>query len=133
MKLNKQEQDGEEIPIMTSDNYEIKNSKKISSKKFIHSNKIILIFFIIFLCSIIIFYLIRKYYDYQLLQTISKLEKKIEKLESMIKNLDESAKKRKLGIGIVQSSLYGNGIGRIISVLTELLAKTGKYDVYLAY
>jgi cell division protein FtsL len=133
MKLNKQEQDGEEIPIMTSDNFDIKNSKKFSSNKFIHSNKIILIFFIIFLCSIIIFYLIRKYNDYQLLQTISKLEKKIEKLEFKIKDLDESTIKRKLGIGIVQSSLYGNGIGRIISILTELLAKTGKYDVYLAY
>ena len=131
MKLNKQEQDGEEIPIMTSDNFDIKNSKKFSSNKFIHSNKIILIFFILFLCSIIIFYLIRKYNDYQLLQTISKLEKKIEKLEFKIKDLDESTIKRKLGIGIVQSSLYGNGIGRIISVLTELLAKSGKYDVYL--
>ena len=28
MKLNKQEQDGEELPIMTSDNFDIKNSKK---------------------------------------------------------------------------------------------------------
>ena len=39
--------------------------------------------------------------------------------------------KRKIGVAVVASSLYGNGIGRFLSVLTELLAKTQKYVVYL--
>jgi len=45
--------------------------------------------------------------------------------------LDEEIVKKKVGIAFVNPNLFGNGIGRLLSILSELLMKTGKYEVYL--
>ena len=38
---------------------------------------------------------------------------------------------KKIGVAFISPNLFGNGIGRLITILTELLIKTGRYDVYL--
>ena len=108
MKLNKQEQDGEEdISIITQDNINIDNSKNLPKKKDFCSKKKLIQIFILIVFVLFVFYL------------------KIE--------LSRTTHKRKIDIGIVYSSFFGNGIGRFITILIELLAKTGKYDIYLTF
>ena len=105
MKLNKQEQDGEEdVPIIASDNININKSKNLPKKREICSKKKLIPIFILIVFVLFAFFLKIKL---------------------------SGTNKRKTGIGVVYSALYGNGIGRFITVLTELLAKTGKYEVYL--
>ena len=135
MKLNKQEQAGEEVPIITSDNTDINYSHKKYPNKFTLKSIITKKFFLYFFFMIFVFLLFSILFYYynnkELIQKINILEKKVNLLESKIVDLSKNTVQKKIGIGVVQASLYGNGIGRIISLLTELLVKTGKYDVYL--
>ena len=134
MKLNKQEQDGEEVPIITSDNYDINcSNKKYSNKLLLKSitKKYLLFFFLIILIFLLLSIFFYYFNNKELTHKITNLEQQLKILESKIEDLSITTIKKKIGIGVVQTSLYGNGMGRIISVLTELLAKTGKYDVYL--
>ena len=145
MKINKQEQDGEEIPIMESDSFSKKNlSDSIPSDKYLkktiknlkNTNKHILIILTIFF--FIIIYLLFFSKNNKMNQIVSKMQKqvldlniKMEAMNSEITNLKRTTVKKKIGIGIVVATLYGNGIGRVITVLTELLAKTNRYEIYL--
>ena len=52
-------------------------------------------------------------------------------MEEKVKDLEEYAVRKKISIAFIQSSIYGNGMGRILTVLTGLLAQTGLYDVYI--
>ena len=135
MKLNKQDQDGEEVPIMESDNFNMNYSDKVPTykkiKKKVVKKKKWAIKIMLQIIVFILIYLLLYLYDHRITKNISNLEQKLENMETKINGLSQFTVKKKMGIGIVQSSLYGNGIGRIISILTELLAKTGKYDVYL--
>jgi glycosyltransferase involved in cell wall biosynthesis len=45
--------------------------------------------------------------------------------------MDKEVVKRKIGVAFVYDYMYANGIARFLTVLTELLAETGKYNVYL--
>jgi glycosyltransferase involved in cell wall biosynthesis len=63
--------------------------------------------------------------------TISKLKKKIKELEIKLENIYNEGIPKKINIAIVNQHLYINGIGRFISVLSDLLVKTGKYNVFL--
>ena len=62
---------------------------------------------------------------------ILELNKKVKELESKIKSMEKEVVTKKIKIGIINQHLLLNGIGRFITVLAELLVKTGKYDVYL--
>lgn len=131
MKLNKQDQDGEDIPIISSDNLNNKSMKKhFQNEMTLKKTTFLLIICIVILVFINLSLIIGIIY-YKLTQTIEELEEKIEIMESNIINLKENSMKKKTSIAVIHESLYGNGIGRIITLLTELLAKTGKYDVYL--
>ena len=125
MKINRQDQDGEEIPIMTSDNIYSNISKNNYKEKFLKQKKILIIIILILIIVIIII----KYYNIILI--ITKLEGKIEEMKTEINEIRGDIKINKISVAVVQDSLYGNGIGRILTVLTELLAKTGLYDVYI--
>jgi glycosyltransferase involved in cell wall biosynthesis len=45
--------------------------------------------------------------------------------------MDKEVVKRKIGVAFVYDYMYANGIARFLTVLTDLLAETGKYKVYL--
>ena len=133
MKKNKYDLDNEDIPIMASDNQNRNYSKKkaIRDVKKIFKRKNNFITIISLIISFILFYFILNSFKNKISQNISNIEKKLEIIESRVNDLDNISVKKKMGIGVIVASLYGNGVGRIISLLTELLAKTGKYDVYL--
>ena len=96
-----------------------KCQKKLDKKNFIKDN--ILLFFIPIIISIIIYLLINN----------SKLNKRIEELESRIEIMNKEVVKKKIKIAFITQYLFISGIARFLTVLTELLVKTGKYDVYL--
>ena len=100
--------------------------KKRKSKNKIFTKTNILIFFIPLAIAINI-YLINKN------PSILELEEKIKALESKIENMEKEVVKKKVSIALVTQHIYLNGIGRFITVLGDLLVKTGKYDVYLIY
>ena len=133
MEDNKLEQDGERTPLnhhlkSNGKNEESYSTSLILKQKF-KSKKNMFIFII----SLIIIFILCKFnskYN-SLKEKVENLEQKISLLESQINPLVDNINNKKLGIAIVVQSLYGNGIGRYITVLSELLAKTGKYDVYL--
>ena len=133
MKYFNQEKDGEEIPIYPRDKPNIKVNNENQNQQMNKTDSYPKRNLIIIIISLIIFLIILKLnsgYN-SLNETVEKLDKRIELLESQIKDIAQIKKKRKIGVAVVISSLYGNGIGRFISVLTELLSKTGKYNVYL--
>ncbi len=127
MKINSLEQDNEKMPIKLSDNtdantYEIFSQKK-PKKRYITKKNITFTFVVI-----IIFIMI---YLADNNKTIEELNNKLEQLESKIKQMDKEVIKKKIGIAFVNPHLYGNGIGRLLTILSELLMKTERYDVYL--
>ena len=135
MKYNKHEQDGEETPIFPHAKSNGKDHNKypyslILKQKLIAKKNIIILY--VFLLVIIFLFKLNSKYN-TLKENIEKIDKRIELLESQLNSLVENTYNRKLGIAIVVQSLYGNGIGRYLTVLSELLAKTGKYNVYLIY
>ena len=131
MKYNYKDKDGEEMPIFPQ---EISNSKihnnylELLKRKLLTKERIIII--VLSLLIIVILFKSNSKYN-SLIKSVEKLEQRIEFLESQISVIPENTYHRKIGVAVVVSSLFGNGIGRFISVLTELLAKTGKYTVYL--
>ena len=133
MKYFNQEKDGEEIPIYPRDKPNVKVNNENQNQQMNKTDSYPKRNLIIIIISLIIFLIILKLnsgYN-SLNETVEKLDKRIELLESQIKDIAQIKKKRKIGVAVVISSLYGNGIGRFISLLTELLSKTGKYNVYL--
>ena len=52
-------------------------------------------------------------------------------MESKIEKMNKEVIKKKIEIAFISPHLYGNGIGRLLSLLSEYLVKTGRYDVYL--
>ena len=44
--------------------------------------------------------------------------------------IDDNATKKKINIAFLYSTLSANGIGRVITVTSEYLLKTGKYNIY---
>ena len=133
MKYNKHEQDGEETPIFPHTKSNGKDHNKypysLILKQKLIAKKNIIILSVCLLVIIVLFKLNSKYNT--LKENLEKIDKRIELLESQLNSLVENTYNRKLGIAIVVQSLYGNGIGRYLTVLSELLAKTGKYNVYL--
>ena len=137
MEKNKYEVDGEKEPIFThekSNGYNhgtytyYKNiQNKIQNK--IRNKKYVIIFTISLLMIILLFKLNSKYNTMK--ESLEKIDKRVEELESQLSDLVDNVYNRKLGIAIVCQSLFGNGIGRYLTVLSELLSKTEKYDVYL--
>ena len=119
------ENDKEAIPMQILENdfdYELTPHKKSSKPYF--SPKFIL--FVIFTLSILlVFFFI--YHSY----TIKILNNKIDELESKINIMDKEVVRRKIGVAFVYDYMYANGIARFLTVLTDLLAETGKYHVYL--
>ena len=133
MKYFNQEKDGEEIPIYPRDKPNVKVNNENQNQQMNKTDSYPKRNLIIIIISLIIFLIILKLnsgYN-SLNETVEKLDKRIELIESQIKDIAQIKKKRKIGVAVVISSLYGNGIGRFISLLTELLSKTGKYNVYL--
>ena len=122
MKNNIFELDNEDIPIKISDNIESNSIDIISPKKpkkrhFTKRN--IIFFFVIFIILILIYLADNNH-------TIEELYKKIDILESKIEKLDKDTIKKKIGIAIVTLHLFGNGIARQLTNLSNLLIKTGK-------
>ena len=127
MKINNYEQDNEDIPIKLADNIDTNSIDIISQKKpkkRYFTKKNIIFFFVIFIIFIMIYLADNN-------RTIEELNNKIEILESKIEQLDKEVIKKKINIAFVNQHLYGNGIARLITILTELLVKTGKYNVYI--
>ena len=113
----------------TEKNDDIKKSSsqeksKKNKKCKIYSKKNLLLFFFPLILSINLYFI---FYN----PIISELEKRILELELKLDNLDKKAVKKKISIAFVFEHLYLSGIARLLVVLTELLAKTEKYDVYL--
>ena len=126
MKMNnKFEQDNENIPIKSFDNMENQNYEfpKKAKNKYITKNNLSLLF-----TFVLIFVLI---YISDNNRTIKQLNERIKELEDKYANMEKEVVKKKYGIAFVNPNLFGNGIGRLLSILSELLIKTGKYDVYL--
>ena len=103
-------------------NNENKPKKKYKNKIFSPQN----IFF--FFIPIIIFFNI---YLFNTNPEILELKKRVKELESKIGEMETKAIKKKIKIGFYSDNMAGNRIGRFETVLSELLVKTGKYDVYL--
>ena len=127
MKSNNVEQDGENIPIKLSDKLESSSyytmyEKKSKNKYFTKRN---IIFFFVLLIVFIMTYLAHNNKE------ISILNNKIEELESKLQQMEKEVVKKKIGVAFISPILYGNGIGRLMTILTELLMKTGRYEVYL--
>ena len=61
----------------------------------------------------------------------SSLNSKIVELETKLEKMGKEVVTKKIGVAFISPNLFGNGIGRLITILTELLIKTGRYDVYL--
>ena len=59
------------------------------------------------------------------------LKEKIKELELKIETLEKKMHEKKIGIAFVYEYLYVDSVARYITVLSDLLVKTGKYDVYL--
>ena len=119
------ENDKDAIPMQILENdfdYELTPHKK--SLKPYFSPKFIL--FVIFTLSIllVLFFIYHSY-------TITKLSSKINELETKISIMDKEVARRKIGVAFIYDYMYGNGIARFLTVLTDLLAETGKYNVYL--
>lgn len=119
------EQDKDAIPMQILENdfdYELTPHKKLAKPYF--SPKFIL--FVIFTLSIllVLFFIYHSY-------TIKELKNKINELESKINIMDKEVIKKKIGVAFLYDYMYGNGIARFLTVLTDLLAQTGKYNVYL--
>ena len=126
MEINSFDQDSEQIPINLTEasdnnNYEITSIKKVKQKYF---SKSCLMFVF---TEIIIFFII--YFVFK--HSIIELNKKIKELQIKMEKFDKEVVKKKIGIAFINPSIYGNGIGRLLSVLTDLIVKTGRYDVYL--
>ena len=120
MKINKLGQDvEEETPIIP-----LRNSNDSNSYKNHNYN------FSIIIVSILVFSFIFFTY-FKLFSIISKLQLKVDEMEEKVKDLEEYTVRRKINIAFIQPSIYGNGMGRILTVLTGLLAQTGLYDVYI--
>ena len=125
MKNNEDQDAEEDRPIILSQEG-IKNPSNVYNKKRIITLKCLNLIKAILFISSIIFLIYLKIF-----LITYKLGKKIEKIDKKIDNLNDISEKKKISVAFVQQALYGNGIGRIITILTELLAKTGLYDVYL--
>ena len=123
---NNEDQDAEEDRPIISSNEGSKNPYNGYNKKRIITSKCVNLIKAILFISSIIFLIYLKIF-----LITYKLDKKIEKMDKKINHLNEISEKKKIGVAFIQPALYANGIGRIITVLTELLAKTGLYDVYL--
>jgi len=126
MKMrNKFEPDSERIPIKSFDNmgnhnYDIPIKEK---KNYITKNNLSFLF-----TFVLIFVLI---YISDNNRTIKQLNEKIKELEDKYVNMEKEVVKKKYRVAFVNPNFFGNGIGRLLSILSELLMKTGKYDVYL--
>ena len=126
MKMNnKFDQDSEKIPIKSFDSMENQNYDipKKTKKKYITKNNLSFLF--IFVLTFALIYIADNN------RTIKQLNEKIKELEDKYVNMEKEVVKKKYGIAFVNQNLYGNGIGRLLSILSELLMKTGKYNVYL--
>ena len=103
-----------------------KNKKKTDDKK--HKNRIFIRNYIyLFFIPLIIF--INIYLSNDNSETLE-LSRKIEELELKIQKMQKETIKKKVKIAFL-SQHYLNGISRFLSILSGLLLKTGKYDVYL--
>ena len=109
------------IPLK-EDNIEKTTKKKTKNKIFTKKN---ILFYFFPLIIFINYYLINDK------STILELKKKIIELENKIEKMEKEVVKKKIKIALVYPHIYLNGIARFLIVFGELLAKTGKYDVYL--
>ena len=100
-----------------------KNSLKTSEIK-IYTKRNIFIFFIPLFIFISI-YLVNNN------PSALELKEKIKELELKIETLEKKMHEKKIGIAFVYEYLYVDSVARYITVLSDLLVKTVKYDVYL--
>ena len=112
-----QDNEFENEPINITENYisyyKIKQYKDKKNKKSSIKN-----FFLILIIFIILFIFIFTIYHHYTAKYNLKLTK-------------EKDKDEKIGIAFVFYSIYGNGIGRMLSLLCNELVKLEKYDIYL--
>jgi hypothetical protein len=66
----------------------------------------------------------------KLTNTINELEQKVEIMGSQLEKVNKKLFSKKIGIAIIFDIIYGNGIGRVLTLLSRELAKTEKYDIY---
>ena len=116
--MNKTEKNEDIKDISSQEKREKKEKWKIFCKKNL------LLFYFPLILSINLYFI---FYN----PKISKLEKRILELELKLDNLDKEVVKKKINIAFIHAHIYFNGIARLLVVLTELLAKTEKYNVYL--
>ena len=95
----------------------------IKENKYFTKTNIILIFIPVIICLDI--YLIKHN------PNVLELNQKIEELQKKIENLNKEVIPKKIGIAFINPYLCLNGIARYITVLSDLLVKTGKYNVYI--
>ena len=108
-------------PINISENY-ISPYKAKRNK--IKRNKKSYIFVYLFIFSVISFIIIVIYkINYKIIGN-----KNLETNQIRIKEKDVN---EKIGIAFVMKNIYGNGIGRMLSLLCNELVKINKYDIYL--
>ena len=135
--LNKVDKESYNINLKRKTNYSNQKCEKDSEKKpndrdihdrnsntRIYTKRNILILFI----PLIIFF---NLYLINNNPTFLELTERIKKLEFKIKTLEKKISNKKIGIAFVYRSLHVNRVARYLTVLSDLLVKTGKYDVYL--
>ena len=124
------DQENEYESINFADNYDYYIPKQNKIKLTCNKSLNILIFFLLmFAITIISIYVIIKYY----------IENKNEILNSEIKIVSNSneinkikeKENEKIGVAFVFRHIFGNGIGRMLSLICSELAKIDKYDIYL--
>ena len=123
MEKNNLEKKNKKISLEKNNNNQNNTFQKINSFKIFTKKNILFFFF-----PIIIF---TNIYFIKNNPTILELEKKIKFLEFKFKKMKKELVRKKIGIAFISQHIYLNGIGRLLTVLCELLAKTGKYDVYI--
>ena len=137
MKNKNECSNDKEIDLQLSNKLDIYNQKQIL---ILQRKKIekFLLFLWIFICIISVVLFINNYkstIQKEILPTnlffdndtyILQVPENLKKVKKYMTNANE-----KVGVAFVYETMYGNGIGRMLSILFEELSKYDKYDIYL--
>ena len=120
------DQENENYPLRTMDIIDNISDKIEKNNENKNRNFLLIIFFIILLILMIFFI---GYYLNNIQNNDNEYEFSIYDHKNK-SNLKTDYNKKKINVGIIYSSLSGNGIARFMIVTADNLIKTGKYNVY---
>ena len=127
--IYQRDQESELFPINNNNN---NNINKKTKKKYMKKDNFIYYFWIFIICFSLIYLLIDFIANKKPIKVLTNKNKK-ESIENKPNELKYRRKiDEKIGVAFVFISLFGNGIGRMLSLLSnELIKMDDKYDIYL--